>query len=959
MSTKPKSSKKAEVYKRNSMFVNLDKFKYRNIKDIYPEIRISTRLEILNIKKNNQSNDKKKDYYDLDEEFLFALIQPIFLLDKQKMQNTLTKLITESKMVKKLEEDLNTTNSLATTINNFIQNLTFRKFDKNSILFRNGEMDNKFYFIIKGRVSFLKPVKINVNMSLDDYILYLLQLKQKNEISLLNKVLKLNYDSAPIKNIEDIKRINTIIFKKKLKEMIEIEENELLTDNNDLEAFFIEYNQNFDKYDMSGKELKKLIKNRGKIYLGTINKEWDTYILEHCALTSDENSLIEPFESVIKEIKHNFIIYNYENEKELINSEYFGDFSLDEDRIIRNETVRFEEDTTISWISNDEYIDIISPQKKIEKKNDILRLNTSFCFKDISERIFKRNYYEMFIKKQCGINSIIFKPDTKAKSLYFIKQGKLALVLNVSIIEMQNLIQLIYKKLINVSWPCDVYQKNILSREYLKMLEVKYLDDKILKMKSNNKEFKMEIEKKRNFQISVFSDNEMVGLEEIYLQIPHFAKALVTGEKLFYNELPLSKFNEIHQNELRTITESYVQVSINRILSLMKRLYDIKQNFISVAKTRSNMDSLDEGKNNDMNIDYDYNIKLNINNNRTYIPQVNLVTKNNNNKKEDNDVKVILKKKRFKSPNKESSRQLTLNIKSAKKMRNNNLMLETNLINKGRAKSGKFNDKENKDEEKEDIEEKKKYSNIMIIGNRKINIKELKKEIKKYGLINNNEEIKEEKNSNDLLNNQNQYNSISISDHKTKKTIEAQNNNNLIKEKLNTINQIKSRKLKNEKISIQISDSSFNKNNRNKNSKNISNINYTIGNIPFIPISIKSLDIKQIVQYKQNLDLKSKRQQNINNSVEIVKTEQNSSNKENSNEFILPKIKTKIKSKDNDSKILNSNINNKNIYVNDKIQNIVKNFYSEMKKKGCIPLIVNKRSNTLFLRKYHKKYNKS
>ena len=205
MSTKPKSSKKAEVYKRNSMFVNLDKFKYRNIKDIYPEIRISTRLEILNIKKNNQSNDKKKDYYDLDEEFLFALIQPIFLLDKQKMQNTLTKLITESKMVKKLEEDLNTTNSLATTINNFIQNLTFRKFDKNSILFRNGEMDNKFYFIIKGRVSFLKPVKINVNMSLDDYILYLLQLKQKNEISLLNKVLKLNYDSAPIKNIEDIK----------------------------------------------------------------------------------------------------------------------------------------------------------------------------------------------------------------------------------------------------------------------------------------------------------------------------------------------------------------------------------------------------------------------------------------------------------------------------------------------------------------------------------------------------------------------------------------------------------------------------------------------------------------------------------------------------------------------------------------------------------------------------------
>ena len=69
-----------------------------------------------------------------------------------------------------------------------------------------------------------------------------------------------------------------------------------------------------------------------------------------------------------------------EEAQEYINNDYFGDYSLDEEKIMRGETLRFEEDTTIAWITIDEYIDIISPEKKIEKKKDIMRLNHSFCF---------------------------------------------------------------------------------------------------------------------------------------------------------------------------------------------------------------------------------------------------------------------------------------------------------------------------------------------------------------------------------------------------------------------------------------------------------------------------------------------------------------------------------------------------------------------------------------------------
>ena len=743
--SKNKSGKKKQGIKHENNSVEPDVFKYRSFSDIYPLSRPQVRENHSELKENTPQKDKKKeDCYDLNQEFLFALIQPIFLLDKQKMQNTITRLIFNSELIKKLEGDLEKKETLNSSMNIFIKNLIFRHFEKDSILYRTGEEDKNFYFVIKGRISALKPKRINKEISLDDYILYLIQLKQKQEMFLLNKTLKLNNNSVPIKSINDIKKINTIIFKKRLELLINSENSEMLSDNNDLESFFKEYYQDFNYYNISKKDLKKFLSLKGKILSGVLNREWDDYILERCKLSTDENLFFEPFEAVFKENKHNFLCYTYEYNEEYINSDYFGDFSLDEDKVIRNETVRFEEDTTIAFIGVEEYIDIISPQKKIEKKNDIMRLNNSFCFKEISERIFKRNYYDMFIKKHCSKNSIIFNPDTKSNSLIFIKKGKLALELNCSIIDLQNLLKLIFDKLNDIPLQFDSYQKKILSKEQLKGLEFKYLSDPIFfNMKSHDKLFKIELEKKRYFQISLFSDFEVVGLEEVYLQIPHYAKAIVIGEKFIFNELSISKFNTILKNEMRLIKESYVQVSINRILSLMKRLNDIKENCIGMAKLRTNIDSSNVEKiPKEINVEYNFDIsnkrKLNINNNRTTIPQINLANKstNNNNKTEENNIKAFYKKNKINSTKRKTKLNSAHYVKSAKKMRNKKLILEINENNKERAKSGKFEENLNKNEEEDENKKiKKKTSNIIIVGNRKINIKHLRREINEINLI--------------------------------------------------------------------------------------------------------------------------------------------------------------------------------------------------------------------------------
>jgi hypothetical protein len=244
----------------------------------------------------------------------------------------------------------------------------------------------------------------------------------------------------------------------------------------------------------------------------------------------------------------------------------------------------------------------------------------------------------MFVKKEYGMNTVIFNSKEKPKSLIFLKEGKISLVINCSIIELYNLMQLIYIKLNKITWPYDNFQKKILSKEDLRVIEKKYFNEPILKkIKTFNKIFKFELEKKRKFQLALFSDFEIIGLEEIYLKMPYIAKGIVVGDKIICNELPLDKFNIILQEEIGNISESYVKASINRILSLMERLHNLKQNYINIARIKSETANIDNNilnynkesfKNNYYNNNKTNNISsikkniLNINNNKALIPQI-------------------------------------------------------------------------------------------------------------------------------------------------------------------------------------------------------------------------------------------------------------------------------------------------------------------------------------------------
>ena len=186
---------------------------------------------------------------------------------------------------------------------------------------------------------------------------------------------------------------------------------------------------------------------------------------------------------------------------------------------------------------------------------------------------------------------------------------------------------------------------------------------------------------------------------------------------------------------------------------------------------------------------------------------------------------------------------------------------------------------------------------------------------------------------------------------------------NINREKFNTI---KSRNSINKNLSNNFSENEkFKSRKDNISYFNIINNNKIINDYSnqmnfFIPISINPMYPK-IFNNKKTSNLNLMTENNINDNENIIiKTSPNIPKIENSKIINLPKIELKINKNINNS--LNSNTINANsnrFSSNGNISEKVKRYYSQIKQKGYIPLIVNKRFNTIFLRKYHKKYNEN
>ena len=543
--------------------------------------------------KNNMKNILGKDDNDeedeLTQEFLDDLVKPTCLLPKSKIVDVVSKAIMNSKLIEKIEDD----NKVPKKVNQTeLSTACAKKFayvliKRGENVFKIGDIGDKFYYILKGKVNILKIREIpNLYMSINEYLNYCLFLIKMEENYLFQEVIHRNYHILQVSNAEEVLSLYKITFKKSLQENIN---KHLIYTNNLLEEYFKAFDQNYNDYEIDKRHLDILEFNKNKKLPGSY-REWQNYILKKIDLNTNDLVLYEPFEQLMKDKKKKKIVcFVYESFLFLGPGLYFGDFALDSEVNKRNATIRAEEDTYLGWLRSTDYLNMIAPKRRYEKMKEIAFLFNSFFFQNINPHSFERNYFHLFYLREYPRGTILFNSGKIPKNIFLVKDGQISLDLNSSVIGLHKLIKFLYNKITTN----EIFSKfskskrnSILPPEVSAQIHKYFKEPKLERLKMQNNDFISEMNKVKTFHITLLIGVESVGLEDIFMKIPYLMKATAVKNISCY-EFAVEQINNLLKDE-KEVKLNFVASSVKKILSLIERLQSIKKNCVEMANAKFN-----------------------------------------------------------------------------------------------------------------------------------------------------------------------------------------------------------------------------------------------------------------------------------------------------------------------------------------------------------------------------------
>ena len=946
---------------------------------------INTKKEDDIISKNEEEKEEEEEEdLKMTDKFLEDLIKVPCPISKSKIIAIISNFIKKSKLIEKLENeyqsdkkaDLNNLSIVCT------EHLSFIELKKGEVLFKIGEIGNKFYIILKGFISILKPKEIYmVKMSYYQYFNYCIQLLKENEIYILEETIKKNVNKIPFDSIETLKKMYKLIFQKKLYENIN---KQLIANTKFLLNFFDINEQKIEYFDINIEDLQNFELTRNY-------KEWKHYLINKTKLSKENLDFFGNYDRYVNSRNELYVTcFCLDQFLYLGPGFFFGDSALEKGNIYtggkRNATIRAETDIILGCLKGIDYADIIEPKRRMEKLKEIGFLFNHFFFQEISIHLFEKNYFHLFSACEYTKGSILFHTGIPARSMIFIKDGRISLELKTSVFNLHQLIQYLYQYIfanplfMNLS---KTTQNKLLNQESIVIIQ-KYINDPIFKkLRGFSQNFVDELNKNRKYNIAVLAENETIGLQEIFLGIPYLMKGTIVSKKAHSYEITIEHIQKILSCEKQIIIP-YIRSSINKILSLIERIQNIKQHYVNsfIQKYEKgleseninslnieNLSSTNNMINNNINKNYflktensDNNIKKDlIYNSDLSLSGYNIINKNvvpiNNKNPETSktiavsDNKSPLKRISYLRANKKSMIQLKKNQKSS--IVSNNIQI-LNYKNQNKTRnyfnnSNKFeypNIKKNNKIARTTVQfsyfnEINKKKNHLLIGNEYFSLEKLKNKFNEINLHpdQNNEFIQ-------VIQSNKYHTMYNNNDNNTSISTEKNNYENKkepifkIKQKflnyhlsyvpLNNLNNFKETK---------ITDKSFNNDSTEK-------INSSQTQNPFSS-QYSTKDSTKCNTFRKKIN--SRNYLNINNSnyaCNLKAYKSFSSNKET------------IKSKG--SGIFNYKINNMDKKEIEKykgnIKEKIKDFYRQIKSKGCLSLLNNVENNMFFLRKFNKKY---
>ena len=437
-----------------------------------------------------------------------------------------------------------------------------KMFKRNSIIYNANDIFDKFYILIRGKVGIYKTIEKTIKISGFSYFQYIYDLYLKKEEYLLKLILEKNNKLFPINenmmenlNInlakyiinnlqKDQEYLNAFKSQKEILKMCYINPDDFSNINDDP-------NENKEKNSIY--ELLSKTKDKNNIYIYEY-LQIETYIEKKIIETFNNNDIIKNYK-----IANNNINYIYNNTPP------------------RKYALKALSDTYLCFFDLEEYIFFFIEIYKNYMREQASFLINNFIFQRIAKH-FYLHYFNYFEFEEVKANEYLFKENNPVEYIYLLKKGIVELAINKNIFKIRDLINQLSSNLEYSNNTTNKSSKDIVN----KIKEVE--SEKVIIDTDSNKR----LNENKKEKIVILEQNEIIGIECLYLDINYFYDAKVGNKDARFYKIRKDKLLKILDMEqtmgINLDYQKEAQRKINFFLLRLINLSKVKINNIRLKK---------------------------------------------------------------------------------------------------------------------------------------------------------------------------------------------------------------------------------------------------------------------------------------------------------------------------------------------------------------------------------------
>ena len=473
-------------------------------------------------------------------------------------------------------------------ISNLADNVLIEQYEKDKFIIRKNDIGKDCYFLLSGRVSILKPVEYKyLKITYEEYLKYLLNLRNNNEKKLFEAVTNINWNFMKIYNEETLMDIIKYYIQKRISFYsnisYDLEDKNIIEDLSleNIEAFITEYSLTFEDFGLSREKIVsdiKEIESKENENANKIQYMINNYFKDIFKITKKMNMLYNSYDFIFQKMeteKYKLVtLYKYETFLILSPGALFGEMSLDSDNKIRNASVRTESNCIVVSLSIEKYANYLSDENRKILTRHINFLCNNFFFNNISQKIFTKYYFPIFKLKNIIKDNIIYCQESPCNSLYFLMDGSIKYEITASIIEIHNLIKFLISGL---NGSKDLKLNNNIIKELISEY-IKY--NQLINIRNANIILSEKVSKVKKFELSISESYEVLGLTEFYFDLPHICSCTVISQNVRLFEISRTNLNYIISYE-KVVKEDLNKLVVDKIIAFIKRLFNVENIFIN------------------------------------------------------------------------------------------------------------------------------------------------------------------------------------------------------------------------------------------------------------------------------------------------------------------------------------------------------------------------------------------